>query len=68
MSPGTIKNYLHLSQNMGDHEAFDPSQAALDWLREKQKGNVARKGTTIRMIFIFDEQEKPNQTKKIRAV
>ena len=24
-----IKNYFHLSQNMGDLEAFDPSKAAL---------------------------------------
>ena len=37
MSPGTIKNYLHVSQNMGDLEVIDPSQAALDWLRGKAR-------------------------------
>ena len=31
LSPGTIKNYLHVLQNMGDFEAFYPSQAAIDW-------------------------------------
>ena len=73
LSPGTIKNFLHVLQNKGDLEAFDPPQAALDSLRAKPEGkgyqtrhnnNNGYKEGIYKEASIFKEQQKLNQTKK----
>ncbi len=37
LSSETLRNYMHVFQNMGDLESFDPPQTALDWLTNKEK-------------------------------
>ena len=37
LSSTTLRNYLHVVQNMGDLDTFDPSQAALDWITDKER-------------------------------
>ena len=61
MSLGTIKKYLHVSQKMGELEAFDSSQAALDWLRGKTRREWIL--SVNKEVSIVKEQQKFNQTK-----
>ena len=61
LSPGTIKNY------MGDLEAFDPLQAAIDWLRERLPEMAQQQEWFLihcKEASIFKEQQKFDQTKK----
>ena len=37
LSSTTLRNYLHVVQNMGDLDIFDPSQAALDWITDQER-------------------------------
>eukprot|EP00794_Sanderia_malayensis_P014618 gene14618-16132_t len=37
LSSTTLRNYLHVVQNMSDLDTFDPSQAALDWITDKER-------------------------------
>ena len=66
LSSETIRNYLHVSENMGDLESFDPSQAALDWLTSKNRR--ARHPEKAKQqgwfIGVFTEAEDHRQTKK----
>ena len=71
LSPGTIKNYLHVSQNMGDLETFDPSQAALDWLETKAEERLPEKAEQQEWFLgvyqeasLFIEQIKLGQANK----
>ena len=76
LSPGTVKKYLHISQNIGDLEAFHHSHAALDWLRAKtRRESLPEKAQQQEWLLgvhketsIFKDQQKPNQIKKIRAM
>ena len=66
LSSETIRNYLHVSENMGDLESFDPSQAALDWLtsknrRAKYPEKAKQQGW---FIGVFTEAEDYRQKKK----
>ena len=51
LSPGTIKNYLHVSQNMGDMETFDPFASSPRLARNKMQKKVARKSKATRIVF-----------------
>ena len=61
---------------MGDIEAFDPSQAALDWLRATTKWKRLPEKAQQQEWFLgvhkesslIKEQQKLNQTENIRAM